>query len=104
MEKNTSSEFLCSLLPAELRRRKKTVLANLKDKLIEKKELINGYSYCFPGSDEMLDELIDFIKTERKCCGFLNFKLVVASDQNNVRIELTGDPGVKDFINAELGL
>jgi hypothetical protein len=52
----------------------------------------------------MLDELIDFIKTERKCCGFLNFKLVVASDQNNVRIELTGDPGVKDFINAELGL
>lgn len=102
--KNRSTEMTCKLTTPELRERKETVLASLKKQVVGKRELKNGYAFKFPGSDSILDELTEFIKTERECCDFFIFGLSVSGDKTEVWFELTGPDGVKDFITSELGL
>ncbi len=93
----------CRLTTPELQERKRTVIASLQKQLLESKELPSGYAYRFEGTDETLDELTAFIKTERLCCDFFSFSLSVQPDRN-VWLALTGPEGAKDFIVAEIGL
>jgi hypothetical protein len=102
--KSKSSNLSCKLTTAELQQRKITVLASLKAQIIEKKELKNGYAFKFSGTDKMLDELTEFIKTERECCNFFTFNLSISGDKSEVWLELKGQDGAKDFISTELGL
>ncbi|HUR31605.1 MAG TPA: hypothetical protein VMZ69_09240 [Saprospiraceae bacterium] len=91
-------------MPEELRQRKETVLQSLKNKVLDKHELSNGYAFKFPGSDDVVDELIEFIKTERECCDFFVFTLSVSGDKSESWLHMTGVEGAKDFITQELGL
>ena len=91
-------------MPEELRIRKETVLRSLKEKVLEKIELENGYAFRFPGNDSMVDELVEFIKTERECCDFFIFNLSISGDKSEAWLELTGVEGSKDFVTQELGL
>ncbi len=102
--KNSKTALTCKLMPEELRLRKETVLHSLKGKVLEKKELKNGYAFRFVGTDEILDELITFIKSERECCDFFIFNLSVSGDKSEAWLELTGVEGAKDFVIHELGL
>ncbi len=93
----------CKLTSPELQQRKKTVLAELRKQVLAKKELPDGFAYKFPGTDEMIDSLASFIKTERQCCDFFDFKLSVNND-DSIWLELSGPEGAKEFIEAELKL
>jgi hypothetical protein len=95
--------MVCKLTNPELSKRKKEVIAKLKEQIQEKKELPNGFSYQFNGTDEMLDTLIAFIKSERQCCTFFNFNLLL-NKEATVWLEITGDDGAKTFISTELGM
>ena len=95
---NKKSELSCKLTTPELQKRKQTIIASLKQQIIEKKGLKDG----FP--DNVLDELIEFIKTERVCCNFFTFSLSISGDKRETWLELTGADGAKDFITAELEL
>ena len=97
-------ELSCKLTTPELRKRKETVIASLKKQVIEKKELVNGYSYQFKGSDALLDELTEFIKTERVCCDFFDFGLSVKGDASLAILTITGPGEAKHFITSELEL
>lgn len=101
--KSKSGEISCKLTTPELQKRKETVLASLKAKMTDKKELEDGYAFKFPGTDKVLDELTEFIKTERECCDFFTFGLSISGDKSEAWLELTGDNGAKDFITTELG-
>jgi len=101
MRKTASKPMTCKLTSPELRKRKEEVIAVLKTQILEKKDLTNGYAYKFNGTDETLDTLMDFIKSERKCCDFFDFKLVVAND-SFAWLEITGAEGAKQFIETEL--
>jgi len=103
-EKNNSTELSCKLTSPELQKRRETVIAGLKSRVLEKKQLTNGYAFRFPGNDTMIDELSEFIKTERACCDFFTFNLSVRGDKSETWLELTGSDGVKEFITTELGL
>ena len=102
--KETSGPMVCSLTTPELQKRKETVLASLKSQVKEKRELNNGYAFKFSGSDKVIDELTEFIKTERTCCNFFTFNLSISGDKSEAWLELTGKQGVKDVIANELGL
>ncbi len=101
---STTPELVCTLTSAELQQRKETVLASLRRQVLEKRELSDGYAFRFAGSDEVLDELLEFIKTERTCCAFFTFGLSVSGDGREAWLQMTGAPGVKYFIEVELGL
>lgn len=99
-----SNKLSCKLTSPELKKRKETVIASLKAQLLEKKELKNGYAFRFTGNDSTLDELTEFIKTERECCSFFTFNLIASGDKTSIWLELTGAEGTKNFITSELGL
>ncbi|WP_286851865.1 hypothetical protein, partial [Sphingobacterium sp. UBA7253] len=65
----------CKLTSPDLQERKATVISSLKKQVVEKKQVINGYSNKFKGSDSILDELNEFVKTERQCCDFFDFTI-----------------------------
>lgn len=103
MASEKTPSLYCTLTTPELQRRKATVLLNLQKQILERKELENGYSFRFPGEDEVIDELTEFIKTERACCSFFTFDLSVKGDKTESWLRLSGPAGVKEFIRNELG-
>lgn len=103
MLSNTSKPMVCKLTTSEQQKRRETVIMQLKKQVLEKKELSNGYAFRFTGTDEMLDQLTDFIKSERLCCDFFDFTIQVGNDAETW-LEITGAEGVKPFIEMEVGL
>ncbi len=103
-DKACQSAIACKLTSPELRKRKETVVASLKTQVQETKELPNGYSFRFLATDTMSDKLRNFIKTEKECCEFFDFKLRETDDNKFVWLELTGPEGTKEFIKTELEL
>jgi hypothetical protein len=101
---NQSDELSCKLSSKKLVKRKETVLKSLRSQVLETKELSNGYAFKFSGSDAVLDELTEFIKTERTCCDFFIFGLSISGDTSEAWLEITGPEGAKAFISGELGL
>jgi hypothetical protein len=99
-----SPQLKCKLTTEELRQRKATVLASLKTHVLERTELANGFAYRFDASDKLLDELTEFIKTERECCDFFVFNVRVTGDPRAAWLELTGPEGTKEVILSELEL
>lgn len=96
------AKLTCKLTTPELQERKKTVIAELKNLMLEKVETDKGYKYKFDGSDKTLDLLNNFIKTERLCCSFFVFTLTASSDAKSSWLELSGPEGTKDFIKHEI--
>ena len=90
----------CALTDKELQMRRETVLRQVAAHLIDFRELENGFSYCFPADDEVLRELVSVINLERKCCPFLNFKLIVESNNESVALELTALTGTKEMLKS----
>ncbi len=100
----SSRTLSCKLTTPELQTQKATVIAQLKKQVIQKKKLDNGYSYRFKGTDSVMDELTEFIKTERKCCDFFDFSIKVTGNTSEAWLSITGPVGASDFIDNELGL
>lgn len=103
MNNLSEKAMTCKLTTPELQKRKATVIAEIKELILEKKELSNGFAYRFDGTDEHIDLLTDFIKTERQCCDFFNFSVDVNNDKT-AWLRITGAKGVKGFITSELEL
>jgi len=102
--KNKATDLTCKLTTPELQQRKSTVIESLRKQVIQTKELANDYAFKFTGTDKMVDELTEFIKTERECCDFFTFTLSVKGDKSEIWLEMTGAEGTKDFMKAELEL
>jgi hypothetical protein len=103
-EAKPQKTITCKLTTPELQKRKATTIANLKQKILQRKELSNGYAYQFTGTDAVVDELTIFVKTERLCCDFFNFTLTVKGDGTAAWLNITGPKGAKEFITSEIGL
>jgi hypothetical protein len=100
--KTTENGFTCKLTTSELQKRKDSIIADLKSRILERTELDNGVSYRFYSNEEMLDKINSFIKTEMMCCDFFSFDVVV--DKEAMVLRITGPEGVKDFLKAEIDL
>ncbi|MBY0434401.1 MAG: hypothetical protein K2U26_09850 [Cyclobacteriaceae bacterium] len=94
----------CKLTSKELQHRRKTVLADLKNQMLTKDEMGNGFEYTFSGTDAIIDQLSEFVKTERQCCDFFDYEIKITGDTKTAKLKITGPEGVKEFIKEELGL
>jgi hypothetical protein len=101
--KSNDRDVACKLTTPELQERKRTVIAELKSLVLERDETKNGMKYKFNSSDEIIDLVTSFIKTERLCCDFFDFNLNVGAETGFMWLELSGPKGVKEFINEEIG-
>ena len=99
---NIGKPLSCKLTTPELQNRKATIIAELKALIVSRQELGNGYQYIFEGTDEILDKLTTFIKTERRCCDFFTFQLTVT--EQRAYLNITGPAGEKEFLKEEIDL
>lgn len=90
----------CFLTDKELGQRRTDHLNKIAAALVDFKELENGFSYRFPIEGSMLQDLIEVIELERKCCPFLDFKLIIEAGSDLVSLELTGASGTKEMIRS----
>jgi hypothetical protein len=68
----------------------------------EIRDVANGIAFSFPSN--AYDEVVRFVALERLCCSFLHFTLDVPSPDRSLTLTVTGPPGAREFIRAELGL
>ena len=101
---NLDIPIACTLSEAALARRREETIATLFQQAGAYQELEDGYAFHFPGTDAQADQLLDFIKFERRCCAFFTFDLSFAPEQGPIWLSLRGGDGVKAFIQAELAI
>jgi hypothetical protein len=105
METTTDKKIVaCKLTHPEFQKRKQEILGGLRAQVLERHELTNGYKYKFAGTDELLDNVIAFIKSERVCCEFFTFNLSIADNKTHIWLSITGPDGAQDLIHEEMGL
>jgi len=91
---------LNALTPEE-RDRRKIVLGAVAQAVIGRNELANGFELSFDAARLDLPGLGEWIALERRCCPFLRFQLDIEPAGKTV-LALTGGPGVKEFLRAEM--
>jgi hypothetical protein len=66
-------------------------------------EQSDGYVVVLPGDDATLALVAEWLALERRCCPFLAFSVTLAGPEEPIRVKLSGDADVKQFLAAELG-
>lgn len=94
----------CTLAAPELAGRRAGVLARMAAERAEARWLPDGLALSYAAGPGRLAALAEFIDLERQCCAFLRFRLTVEPGAGAVWLELTGPPGTREFLGAELGL
>ena len=92
----------CTLTEPELAARRTGVLAAIRRDQQEARWLPDGVALRFSAEPDRLAMLAAFIDLERRCCAFLRFRLTVEPGGGPVWLELTGPPGARDFLAAEV--
>ena len=91
----------CLLSPAEQTARRPTADEIFKS-YQQVTELADGYAFSFPGDENWINTLVEFIKFERECCPFFNFGLIFEAGHGSIWLELQGGEGVKSFIEENM--
>jgi len=63
-------------------------------------ELEDGCSFRFPGNDEWIHRVIEFIKFERRCCDFMKFKVTFESKSGPIWLYMGGSVEVKNYLET----
>lgn len=97
-----STRLVCNLgvfTKAE-RARHLELIAMLKDKVGEMREVSGGYAFRF--APELLGQLAEWTALESKCCPFIDFQLELEPEPGgSAWLRLLGDDDVKEFIRTD---
>jgi len=85
------------------RRRQQALLETVRRRALAKLDLPDGLGLTFPADPALFVEMAEWVSLERRCCPFLAFALEWKAN-DSVVVRLTGQPGVKEFIAAEMGV
>jgi len=85
------------------RQRQQALLATVRQTVVATHGLPDGLALDFPGNAATFVQLAEWISLERRCCPFLAFALEWKED-DRVSVRLTGQPGVKEALAAEMGI
>ena len=93
-----------SALTDQQKDRTMELLGQLKARMVEARELPDGYAFRFDIDPRTVRDAAEFITYERLCCPFFDFELGVEREGGPLWLRLKGREGVKDFIRIEFGL
>jgi hypothetical protein len=63
-------------------------------------ELPSGYAFSLAPDSELLHTLARYVANERLCCPFLQFTIEIDAHGGPFRLQLSGGPGVKEYIGS----
>jgi hypothetical protein len=104
----TTDGFACDLtaLTPDEREHHIAHSAELFGAVPEGRELTDGFALRAPDGPDTLATLVnvaDFIALDRRCCPFFRFAVVVEPYGGPIWLHITGEPGIKPVLAAELG-
>jgi hypothetical protein len=88
-------------LNPEERDRRQMLLGTVARAISGRRELGNGFELRLDEAELNLAALAEWIALERRCCPFLHFRLEI-EPAGKTALALTGGPGVKEFLRAEM--
>ncbi len=88
----------CTLNDAEMQERRQTVLDAFRNAALDVTSLPLGYAYHFAPSSALPAQIVSLVDLERQCCPFLTFKIIVAADNQEICLEVTGPQEAKPVI------
>lgn len=94
----------CRLLPAELRDREATLLADLRTRIVAATALEDGYALQLMPDDANLRLAAEVMVVERQCCPFLQFGLALAQESRALVLEMRGPAGSRELLDIVLKL
>lgn len=97
-------DVCCRLLPAELREREQTILAELGKHTLKAEPISEGYQLTLQPNDASLRLAAEVIIAERQCCPFLQFRLIATQESRSLILELRGPKGSQDLLKEVLTL
>lgn len=97
-----AAPIACNLdaLTAPERERRAVLAARVRAGALSRDETDDGYRLRLRSDASLLDDVLELIALERRCCPFLELGLVFAPGNGPVHLELRGGEGVKDFLAA----
>ena len=90
----------CELTSAEIMAHRATLLPGLLARAEERTTLSHGFRWRFAASGEFLAAAATTMNTERQCCRFLRFVLIIEPDGGPIWLEITGAEGTVGFLEA----
>ena len=106
MDTNVEAQYVCDLsaLDAVQRARRGHLASEILPEILEKRELTMGYEFRFEYSPSLFNGLAELAALEHLCCPFFEIALKLEKNSNRLWLQITGDPGVKQFVQAEMNL
>jgi hypothetical protein len=95
---SSSLPIACSLTDPELGRRLEHLRTGLFARTCAVRPGAGGYAFVFEGSDQNVDDLLEIVSLERKCCPFLTFRVDIAPEPGDLVLHLGGNADAQDFI------
>lgn len=97
-------EMACRLTSPDLAKRLDDLRTGLFSQVVAVDWQPDGATFRFPQSDEMVNDLLDFVRFERQCCPFLDFSLAFAAGEPDARLTLSSmATGGETFIRQTFG-
>ena len=78
------------------------LMLRLKLAIGQRRELDDGFAFEVDTHRLDLPSLARWVELERGCCPFFHFSIDVGPDTGATWLRLTGAPGVKELVRAEL--
>lgn len=102
----TQSKFYCNIkaLTLEERAEHHLLTEKLKKQRKETVEIAKGYELQFDPKSVTLAELAEWVGRESKCCPFFDFHIDLEAEGHLLCLRLTGEDGIKAFIESEFHL
>ena len=99
---DTQPAIACDLgaLSAEERTRRSTVSTRVSARFQEVRETLDGYAARFDADPQLIQDALDWVLLERRCCPFLQLELRFEPSAGPVWLLFSGGPGVKEFLGA----
>ena len=103
--KPAGSRFYCdrSAIPLTQIARKVILSRRLRASIRHTRELPDGFEFELGSGPASIQDVAEWVSTERLCCPFFNIGLQLTHDRGPMFLRLTGDSGVKQFIQSEFG-
>lgn len=92
----------CNLPEEEQERRREDIACDLYSAVNETRELEDGFAFRFSSDEDRIRSLSEFMISERECCPFYRYELVLEADGGDAWLHLRGDADVKCYLEDEL--
>jgi len=99
---SSSAPLVCDLdaLSGDERARRSAVAAHVSARFAEVRETPDGYTTRLDADPSLVQDALEWILLERRCCPFLRLALVFEPPPGSVWLRFGGGPGVKQFLAA----